>query len=78
MNDKLIMEDNIILGLRLTEGIEVEDFNRKFNTNLLLEYKDPIEDGIAKNLLKIEKGFLKLTKMGYFLSNQVLCQFIGD
>lgn len=78
MNDKQLMEDNIILGLRLTEGIEVEDFNRKFNTNLLLEYKDPIEDGIAKNLLKIEKGFLKLTKMGYFLSNQVLCQFIGD
>ncbi|NLB89060.1 MAG: radical SAM family heme chaperone HemW [Syntrophomonadaceae bacterium] len=78
MNDRQIMEDSIILGLRLTEGIEIEEFNKKFNTDLLLEYKAPIEDGISKSLLKIEKGHLKLTTKGYFLSNQVLCQFIGD
>lgn len=78
MNPRQLMEDNIILSLRLTEGINIEEFNRKYNTDILLEYKGPIEDSISKSLLKIEKGHLKLTTRGYFLSNQVLCQFIGD
>lgn len=78
MDRKQLIEDAIILGLRLTEGIDIEEFNHKYNTNLLFEYKDVIEDSIVKNLLKIEKGYLKLTKKGYFLSNHVLCQFIGD
>lgn len=78
MNVKQLAEDAIILGLRLTEGININNINDNYNIDLLLDYKDPITDSIAKNLLKTENGFLKLTKKGYFLSNQVLCQFIGD
>ncbi len=78
MNEKQLVEDAVILGLRLTEGIDIRQFNEAYATDLLVKFKTPIEDSRAKKLLKIEDGFLKLTKKGYFLSNQVLCQFIGN
>ncbi len=78
MDTQGLIQDAIILGLRLTQGINVEEFNHRFNIDLLLQYEKAIRDSINKKLLKMEKGYLSLTKTGYFLSNQVLFQFIGD
>lgn len=78
MDERQLIEDAVILFLRLTEGIDIRQFNEAYATDLLVKFKTPIEDSIAKKLLKMEDGFLKLTKKGYFLSNQVLCQFIGN
>ncbi len=78
MNEKQLIEDAIILGLRLTAGIDIMQFNTTYRTDLLNNYKIPIQAGMVKKLLKSEDGCLKLTKRGYFLSNQVLCHFIGN
>lgn len=78
MNDRELAEDAIIMGLRLTEGINIKAFNYKYKTNLLLDFNEAITDSIAKKLLKIEDNYLKLSKNGYFLSNQVFKQFIRD
>lgn len=78
MNTQQLIEDAIILGLRLTAGIHIKEFNTIYRTDLLTNYASPIKESRAKKLLKIENGCLKLTKRGYFLSNQVLCHFIGN
>ncbi|MDD2619309.1 MAG: radical SAM family heme chaperone HemW [Syntrophomonadaceae bacterium] len=76
MSAQEAIADAIILGLRLCRGINLHDYNIRFGTDIANEYADSILSGIEKGLLKMEKGQLSLTKQGYFLSNEVLCQFI--
>ncbi len=78
MDKTQLVQDAIILGLRLTEGIHIDEFKHRFKVDLLSQYQKPITDSMDKKLLKLENGYLKLSKKGYFLSNQVLYQFIGD
>lgn len=80
-NEQLIQkEDSIseymILGLRLTEGISLEDFENKFKMGIFEVYNKEIESLIKRNLIKIEDGRLKLTSSGLDLANQVFMEFL--
>lgn len=74
--DSDLLIDAIILGLRLCKGIRIEDFKKRFGIDMHSRYYKTIQNYKNMGLLKLENGWLKLTKRGYFLSNQVLCQFI--
>jgi len=76
MNSSSLLIDAIILGLRLCRGISVKEFKQRFGINIEDKYSKIISDYISKGLLKLEDEYLKLTKRGYFLSNEVFCQFI--
>lgn len=78
MTDKEIIAEAIIMGLRLVEGINIEDFSLRYKIDLLEAYKQPIRECLDKKLLNIENGHLKLAKNAYFLSNQIFRQFISD
>lgn len=73
-------EDNIeefmFMGLRLIEGINMEEFKRRFNINIMDIYKKIIEKNIEKDLLEIKGGYLRLTQKGIELSNYVMSDFI--
>lgn len=73
-------EDNIeefmFMGLRLIEGINMEEFKRRFNINIMDIYKKIIEKNIEKDLLEIKGGYLRLTEKGIELSNYVMSDFI--
>jgi len=68
--------DVIIMGLRLTEGISRDDFQQRFGIDLLKDYQDIISNCQLQGLLELENDRMYLTKRAYFLSNQVLSQFI--
>jgi len=76
MDQKGLTTDAIILGLRLCEGINLERFESRFGINIYTEYQDIIKEGTEGGLLNITNGNLRFTRRGYFVSNQVLCQFI--
>ncbi len=78
MDNTQLLQEAIILGLRLTDGIHIGKFNHRYKVDLLSQYQRPIADSMDKKLLKLENGYLKLSKKGYFLSNQVLYQFIEN
>jgi oxygen-independent coproporphyrinogen-3 oxidase len=69
--------DAIILGLRLTEGINRDDFQQRFGIDILKNYQDIIKNCQSQGLLELEKDRIYLTKRAYFLSNQVLSQFFS-
>lgn len=71
-----LLADAMITGLRMSRGICLKEYSERFNRDVIFEYAAIIDSGIAKGLLKMENGQLSLTKKGYFLSNEVLCQFI--
>ncbi|MDD3271566.1 MAG: radical SAM family heme chaperone HemW, partial [Syntrophomonadaceae bacterium] len=77
MSGRELMIDALILGLRLCAGIDLEQFQQRFGVDITSEYKEIIAYYRSRGLLNIVNGHLKFTKAGYFLSNQVLCQFIA-
>jgi len=72
-----IVRDAVILGLRLTGGIELAHFNKRFGIDLLKQFHETISLCINQGLLEIETGRLKLTNQAYFLSNQVFARFMA-
>ena len=76
MEGRELMIDALILGLRLCEGIDLAHFQQRFGVDISSEYKGIIVQYMNRGLLNIENGRLSFTKAGYFLSNQVLSQFM--
>ena len=72
-----IKEEEIFLALRLEEGIDIQNLNKKFNIDFEKEYKTIIEKYSKLNLLKLENGFCKLTETGILLSNEIMSEFIN-
>ncbi len=75
MQGQDIIRDAIILGLRLTGGIELKSFNQRFNIDLLQEFNEQISVCLSQGLLEIVTGRLRLTSKAFFLSNQFLQGF---
>ena len=65
----------LFLGLRLKKGVDIQAFSERFETDLLLKYDKQINYLQEMELLKIDKGFLKLTEKGFLYSNEVFAMF---
>ena len=72
-NTKFIEE--MILGLRLIRGINIDFVNKEYKKDLLNDYKD-IEKYIKNGDLIIEDGYLHLTKKGLLIANDIFLIFI--
>jgi oxygen-independent coproporphyrinogen-3 oxidase len=70
------MSEYIFLGLRKTEGIDLEDFELTYGEKFLDLFKHETDGLIERGLVIIENGNLKLTQLGLDLSNQVFVEYI--
>lgn len=71
------MEETMILGLRMTEGVSKEEFQGKYGRIMKEEFGDAIAKHKADGLLMEEKEWIRFTKRGFDLSNMVLCDFLS-
>ncbi|MGM0835803.1 MAG: radical SAM family heme chaperone HemW [Bacillota bacterium] len=71
------IEEEMFLGLRKTQGVSISGFARKFGANPLQILKEPIEENVKKGLLEIQGDYIRLTRKGKFLGNEVFQAFIG-
>jgi len=70
------MSEFMILGLRLTKGINTEEFRDRFSRNLYDVYGRETERFKSEGLLVEENGFIHLTEQGLDLANHVMQAFI--
>jgi len=70
------MEEFMFLGLRMVDGISIDDFKHTFGMDFELLYSDVVAKNITDGLLKKEGKRLKLTRKGQDLANYVFSQFI--
>ena len=70
--DRMIYE--VILGLRKVKGINIDDFNRKYNVNLI-EFFDII-DLVNENILINDNGYLYINDNYLYVSNSILERFL--
>jgi oxygen-independent coproporphyrinogen-3 oxidase len=66
----------VFLGLRLNEGIGLEDYRRRFGTDLAARYRDEIAGLLEKELVEMSSDTLKLTRKGMLFSNEVFAEFV--
>lgn len=70
-----LLQDELIFGLRVLKGINISYIEKKYDIILLKKYPELINK-INLGLLKVSKGYLKLTYKGLFLANNVFEVFI--
>lgn len=66
----------IILKLRLINGIDINEINKKFNINVCEKYKKQIEKMEKLELLESTDNNIRLTKKGLDLANVVWQEFL--
>ena len=69
------IEEEIFLGFRKEEGVDIRKIKEKFGIDFDNKYKNIIDKYIPEYLIKTEKGY-KLTLKGVLLSNNILSEFI--
>lgn len=76
LTEDSLMFEYIMLKLRLTEGLNINEFNLIFSSNFKEIYKMQLEFLVKNNLLEFNDDFIKLTKKGMDISNYVIEEFM--
>ena len=71
-----LLNDSMLFGLRMIEGINIEEFKIQHNKDPRIIYKKIIEKNKLNGLLTETDSHIKLTKKGILLSNEVFQNFI--
>lgn len=66
----------MILGLRKIDGIKIDEFERKFNENPIILFKNELNKLVNEDLLRIDGNKILLTNKGIDLANIVWEEFI--
>ena len=72
---KAKMDEFFLLGLRKINGINLNEFEHKFNENPIFIYKDTFEKLLDEDLIVFDINYVKLSKKGLDLANQVWEEF---
>ena len=70
------MEEFVFMGLRMIEGIKINEFKKRFNKDIYEVYGDIIEKIIKRELLICNSEKLFLSYRGMEISNYVMSDFI--
>ena len=70
------MGEFMFLGLRMTKGVNVEDFYQKFGHTMEEIYGQVIRKHEKEGLLICKNGIVKLTDRGLDVSNYIFCDFL--
>ncbi len=73
--DEMLLQDALIFGLRKLEGVSISEIENRFKIDIFNRYPH-LKVRMNEGLITIENNYLKLTKKGLFLGNQVFMEFI--
>ncbi|MBP9988918.1 MAG: coproporphyrinogen III oxidase, partial [Ruminococcus sp.] len=64
--------------LRLAEGLNYKEFEKRFNKNLDDRIKNKAEFFAKNNLVEIKENSFNLTRKGFLLSNSIIADILFD
>ena len=70
------MDETMMLGLRLTEGVSFASFTSRFGTDLRAVYRDEIARLVEQGLIELGDRHVRLTERGRLLANRVFAAFL--
>lgn len=66
----------IMLALRTAQGAELKSFKERYEVDILTRYAAVVDEYTKAGMLAVESGYLRLTKRGRFVANDVCGAFI--
>jgi len=66
----------VFLGLRLEDGIDLDEYRRRFDHDLLETRGSEIDDLVSKGLISVAGNCMRLTRKGRLFSNEVFAVFV--
>ena len=75
LSKNIIIENEFILGLRKIKGINIENFNKKYDN--IFKY-DVVNRLLKENKLVIDNGNIFINPLYIYTSNSILVDFIGE
>ena len=77
--NRTIFIETIMMGMRLTkEGIDRARFRRRFGSDILELFPEPVERMCTAGLLNVSPERISLSKRGRLLSNGVIRAFVDE
>jgi oxygen-independent coproporphyrinogen-3 oxidase len=70
------ISDYMILGLRLAKGVDVMEFRKRYNQDVMLLFGDRIRKLCKEGLVVCEGDTIMLTSKGKDLANRVFVEFV--
>ena len=77
LDQERLIEDYIMLGLRKTKGINVEEFIKRFEVSIFDIYPK-IKQLIDDDLLKFDNNYLYINKKYLYISNFIISKILFD
>lgn len=71
-NEKMSYE--LILGFRKMKGINIEEFKKKFNKDIIDVYN--VKELLDKDMLQIKDNYIFINKNYLYMSNEILVNFV--
>jgi len=75
---ELEMAETVMLGMRLTAGVDLADFERRYGQSLESVFAERLRDARAAGLVETVEGRLRLTEQGTLLGNEVFAALLPD
>lgn len=66
----------IMLALRTIKGLNLEDFHKTFNEDILQTRASAIKKYIDNNMLELNDGYLRVTEQYFYVSNSIILELI--
>jgi oxygen-independent coproporphyrinogen-3 oxidase len=70
------LEEALFTGLRLTEGLDLDDVGRRYDTDVWARYAHPLQPSLDAGLAVREGSRLRLSRDGMLLANEILAVFV--
>ncbi|MGE5692339.1 MAG: radical SAM family heme chaperone HemW [Candidatus Zixiibacteriota bacterium] len=74
IDTKKALEEALLLGLRQKEGICLEHLKKEFEYDLEKEKRELLDELTAQNLTLKENGRLRLTPLGFYVSDRIIAE----
>ena len=76
LDEESKMNEFMMLGLRKIDGVNIKDFEQKFNTNPIMKYCKILDKLSHEGLIEVDANNIKSSKKGIDLANLVWEEFI--
>lgn len=68
------ISNGLILGFRKIKGINIEEFNKRYDTDIINLYN--VKELVRDNILVIKDGYISIDSKYLYMSNEILVNFV--
>ncbi|MFM7320333.1 MAG: radical SAM family heme chaperone HemW, partial [Armatimonadota bacterium] len=76
LDDDARLGETMMVGLRVTEGVDLDEMSHRFGVNVAKRYAEAIRWAVDRRLAECVDGRLRLTREGLPLASEVMARFL--